>query len=235
MEMYQAMEQSCDELSDPKEYERQYNIFRTRQNEMKEQIHLQFKEFAKSLRALEMKVIDGLYGNYQPFEDKFNQARKFNSKMMNEAQGWMDKAKHQLDEYTTKTAEDPQYLAFDMIDSKHECLADEVLSQGENLFEKVERQKGFPSLNGLESQYKQVRLWYESPASFEKKIGAIAKVLGPGQNEPTSTDVTTVSGSFLPPFSLNEIMTEDDSQQKTNNNRVDESALNLSNISFDDP
>ena len=85
----------------------------------------------------------------------------------------MDKAKHQLDEYS-------QYLAFDMIDSKHECLADEILSQGENLFEKVEKQKGFPSLNGLESQYKQVRLWYESPANFEKKIGMIAKVLGPG-------------------------------------------------------
>jgi hypothetical protein len=92
----------------------------------------------------------------------------------------MDKAKHQLDEYTTKTAEDSQYLAFDMIDSKHECLADEILSQGENLFEKVEKQKGFPSLNGLESQYKQVRLWYESPTNFEKKIGMIAKVLGPG-------------------------------------------------------
>jgi hypothetical protein len=61
---------------------------------MKEQIHLQFKEFAKALRAIEMKVIDSLYSNYQPIEEKFTAARKFNSKMMNEAQSWMDKAKH---------------------------------------------------------------------------------------------------------------------------------------------
>lgn len=148
----------------------------------------------------------------------------------------MDRAKHQLDEYTTKSADSSNYLAFDLIDSKSHCLADEILGQGEQLFESVERQKGYPSLNGLDSQYKQVRLWYESPSNFEKKIGMIAKVLGPGQNEPSSTDVTTVSGSFLPPFSLNEFMAEEDSHQKTNQNRdVEESALNLSNISFDDP
>ena len=117
MEMYQAMEQSCDELQNPQEYDKQYNLFKMRQNELKEQIHAQFKEYTKALRAIEMKAIDSLYSNYQQFEDKFMAARKFNSKMMNEAQSWMDKAKHTLDEYTTKSTTDATYLAFDMVDS----------------------------------------------------------------------------------------------------------------------
>lgn len=45
---------------------------------------MQFKEFTKILRALEMKLIDSLFSNYQVIEDKFSAARKFNSKMMNE-------------------------------------------------------------------------------------------------------------------------------------------------------
>jgi len=36
--------------------------------------------------------------------------------MINDAQGWMDKAKQQLDEYTNKTSSETNYIAFDMID-----------------------------------------------------------------------------------------------------------------------
>jgi hypothetical protein len=38
---------------------------------MKEKIQEKFKEWRKALRAVEMKVIDNLYLNYQQFEDKF--------------------------------------------------------------------------------------------------------------------------------------------------------------------
>jgi hypothetical protein len=64
MEMYQAMEQSCDELQSTEVYEAQYAIFRHRQTEMKERIQDKFKEWRKALRAVEMKVIDNLYLNY---------------------------------------------------------------------------------------------------------------------------------------------------------------------------
>jgi hypothetical protein len=39
--------------------------------DMKEKIQDKFKEWRKALRAVEMKVIDNLYLNYQQFEDKF--------------------------------------------------------------------------------------------------------------------------------------------------------------------
>ena len=50
-------------------------------------------------------MIDSLYVNYGPFEDKFCQAFNQNKRMIGDAQGWMDKAKHQLDQYTQKTQE----------------------------------------------------------------------------------------------------------------------------------
>lgn len=72
MEMYQAMENCCDELNNQENYERHYNIFKAKQNEMKEKIQDKFKEWRRALRAVEMKVIDSLYVNFQQFEDKFS-------------------------------------------------------------------------------------------------------------------------------------------------------------------
>ena len=45
MEMYQAMEHSCEGLHDKTNYEKQYNIFKKKQNEMKETIQNKFKEW----------------------------------------------------------------------------------------------------------------------------------------------------------------------------------------------
>ena len=65
----------------------------------------------------------------------------------------MDKAKNLLDDYTTKSQEDPLYIDFDMIDNKNKSLADEILNVGETILDNAEKQKGYPSLNGLDSQY----------------------------------------------------------------------------------
>lgn len=65
----------------------------------------------------------------------------------------MDKAKGQLDEYSTKTSENPNYIPYDMIDGKEQSRTDEILNEGDKVIEKAEKQKGFPSLNGLESSY----------------------------------------------------------------------------------
>ena len=40
-----------------------------------------------------------------------------------------------------------------MIDGKVQSVADEILNHGERVLDKAEKQKGFPSLNGLESNY----------------------------------------------------------------------------------
>lgn len=58
IEMYQAMELSVDELGVTDNYDKQMNIFRAKQNEMKDRIHDKFKEWRRALRAVEMKVID---------------------------------------------------------------------------------------------------------------------------------------------------------------------------------
>ena len=78
-------------------------MFKNRQAEVKQIIGDKFKEWRKQLRAAEMKVIDQLYANYAPFEEKYVQAQNANKRMIGEAQAWMEKAKQALDEYSTKT------------------------------------------------------------------------------------------------------------------------------------
>jgi hypothetical protein len=59
----------------------------------------------------------------------------------------MDKAKSTLDLYTEKTMMDSQYIAYDMLDS---VSKDDILCMGEMILDKNEKQKGFPSLIGLD-------------------------------------------------------------------------------------
>lgn len=98
------------------------------------------------------------------------------------------------------------------------------------MIEKAEKQKGFPSLNGLESAYSQVKLHFDP--NLEKKLVGIARV-STGQNE-FSGDFTTNSGSFLPPFSFHE---EEECNEGLNQVKqsMGNDALNLSNISFNEP
>lgn len=39
---------------------------------MKDKIQDKFKEWRKMMRAVEMKVIDSMYGSYSQFEEKFH-------------------------------------------------------------------------------------------------------------------------------------------------------------------
>lgn len=233
IEMYQAMELTVQDLNSMDNYEKQMNIFKAKQNEMKDRIHDKFKEWRRALRAVEMKVIDQIYLNYAQFDDKFSQAYNQNNKMINEVQTWMERAKQQLDDYTVKTTTDSSYVPFDMIDGKNSQSPDDILSQGEQLIEKAEKEKGFPGLNKLESAYSQVKFYFDP--NLEKKLGAIAKVYterpGGGLSHPEfSGDFTTVSGSFLPPFEE-----EGDNEGVTHMNKGLGGALNLSNISFNEP
>jgi hypothetical protein len=55
-------------------------------------------------------------------------------------------------------------------------VADDLLNNGEKLLEKAEREKGFTSLNGIDTLYSQVRLHFDP--NFEKNLSKICKVIG---------------------------------------------------------
>ena len=118
-----------------------------------------------------------------------------------------------------------------MIDNKKSSTAEDILNQGEHLIERAEKEKGFPSLNALESSYNQVKFYFET--NLEKKLGAIARVYTdkPGGQTELSGDFTTVSGSFLPTFEE-----EFNNEGVTHMNKgLGDGALNISNISFNEP
>jgi hypothetical protein len=51
----------------------------------------------------------------------------------------MDRAKQLLDEYTTKTNQDPHYISFEIIENKKSNIADDILNHGEKLIENAEK------------------------------------------------------------------------------------------------
>ena len=148
-----------------------------------------------------MKMIDLLYLHYGQFEDKFVQAFNQNKRMVGDAQGWMEKTQQELDEYTQKTEEDPSYIAYNLLDCSQ---ADDILIHGEQILERNERSKGYPSLNVLEGQYNQVKVAFEP--NFEKRLVNLTQVIGYGatnsQHGENSGDFTTASQSFLPQLSF---------------------------------
>ena len=121
-----------------------------------------------------------------------------------------------------------------MIDGKVQSKTDEVLNEGDRVIDRAEKQKGFPSLNGLESTYNLVRLSFDQ--HFDRKLVNIARVLGPGQTE-SSSDMTTASASFFPPFSFNEdedVVQMDVVASNMTQPVSQDNGLNLSNISFNE-
>lgn len=105
----------------------------------------------------------------------------------------MDKAKLSLDEYTRKTEDNPCYIAYDMLDCRE---GDDILNQGETVLDRNDKQKDFPSLNGLENQYNLVKVVFDP--NFEKRLVNLAHVVGHTSNSEHSGDFTTASQSFLP-------------------------------------
>lgn len=83
-----------------------------------------------------------------PYEDRFSHALTLNKRMVSDAQAWMDRAKSSLDDYYAQVMDDTQFIAYDMLDSNE---ADDILLHGETVIDRNEKQKGYPSLLGLEA------------------------------------------------------------------------------------
>ena len=116
-----------------------------------------------------------------------------------------------------------------MIDGGNSTTAaDDILNLGEMIIDKNEKQKGYPSLQGLEAQYSQVRVSFEP--NFERRLVNLATIIGFGQVE-NSYDFTTNSQSFLPQLSF----TNEEETGANNPSNIIPGGLNLSNISFNEP
>ena len=71
-QMLEDMRSAQGELSEPKYYWQFANKYREKKETLKAHIQKEFRVWRKSLRALEMKILDDLHSShYQCFEEKF--------------------------------------------------------------------------------------------------------------------------------------------------------------------
>jgi hypothetical protein len=117
--------------------------------------------------------------------------------------------------------------------------ADDILDQGEQILNRNEKEKGFPSLIGLDQQYNQVRVIFEP--NFDKRLINLARVASGFPNQggsggvagvggENSGDFTTASQSFFPQLSFTN---EEEGGIQTN--QIIPGGLNISSISFIEP
>lgn len=60
--------------------------------------------------------------------------------MVQQAEVWMGRAKNQIDQYTLKTAENPHFIDFTMLENAKDIhREDDILNLGEAILEKTEK------------------------------------------------------------------------------------------------
>ena len=89
----------------------------------------------------------------------------------------MENTSSHLDDYSKKTGENPNYIAYDMLDcGTGQNCAEDLLAKGEGIINKCEKQKEMPQLIGFENVYSQIQPIFDP--NVEKKLQSICKIIG---------------------------------------------------------
>lgn len=146
--MLEDMRQAQAELSEPKYYWQFANKYREKKETLKAHIQREFRVWRKSLRALEMKILDELHSShYQCFEEKFQHAKTENQKMLTSVTRMIQDTQKLLDDFKAKQALDKHWVDFKLANAD---TIDLILTQAEAQMDGILNWREFKSLDGLD-------------------------------------------------------------------------------------
>lgn len=120
--MFQGLEDEKNQLKDTSLFDEKYALFREQQDKVKIRIQDRFKQWRKALKDAECAVLESLHTHYLPSEELFQEAKRQTAKVAEETDHWLLKTKVILDEYMYKQENDPQYIAFEMLETPEELI-----------------------------------------------------------------------------------------------------------------
>ena len=133
MEVFELVANSISNFSDTSEIDHLYNEFSKKQVTLKKQVADTFKNIIAELKKKEERTMDILDSNFNKIDKMFTEVRDTPKTIMTEAEVWIEKVQEMLDSFTNKTSEDPNYIAFELMEnSDHE---QDVIRIGENILE----------------------------------------------------------------------------------------------------
>lgn len=69
-----------------------------------------------------MATMESLHTHYLPVEERFQEAKRQTGKVGEETDHWLTKTKVILDEYMDRQENDPQYIAFEMLETPEDLI-----------------------------------------------------------------------------------------------------------------
>ncbi len=99
------------------------NQFKIKSHDLKSLVTTKFKELKASLKIQQQHIESVLKKNLQHIENQFQKIKDVPPRLFEDADKWLKHAKVQLDNFT-QYSHNPNYIAFDMLESKIKSRSD---------------------------------------------------------------------------------------------------------------
>lgn len=147
-QMVDQMSSAKVELAEPKFYWQYANLYRDKKERLKEQIQNDFKHWRKTLRSLEMKILDQVHSiHFAEFEEKFSQAKQENQSLLTRVATLIDDTSQMLEQSAKQRAANKHYIEYELTDPE---TLDSLLTQAEQMLESILSIREFSQLKDLE-------------------------------------------------------------------------------------
>lgn len=157
--MVEDMKSAKLELSEPKYYWEFANKYREKKETLKAHIQKEFRVWRKSLRALEMKILDELHhSHYQCFEEKFQTAKSHNQKMLQGVSDLIGDTQRMLDDFESEQEINKHFIDYNLANTE---TIDLVLTKAEAQMDSIINWREFKSLEGLDAQYDKIQVVFD--------------------------------------------------------------------------
>jgi hypothetical protein len=110
-------------------------MYREKKENLKNEIQQEFKAWRKTLRSIEMKILDELHSVHFPeFEERFATAKQENQSALRSVTSLIDDTKMMLDHSSKNLALNKHYIEYELTDPD---TLDKILSRAEDILENV--------------------------------------------------------------------------------------------------
>ena len=110
-------------------------MYREKKENLKNEIQQEFKAWRKTLRSIEMKILDELHSNHFPeFEERFAAAKQENQSALRSVTSLIDDTQAMLDHSSKNLSLNKHYIEYELTDPDN---LDKILSRAEDILENV--------------------------------------------------------------------------------------------------
>ena len=173
------MDQEQAKLQADQTYQKYNDILVGSKNNLKEQASNKFQEWRDILTLMEQNVHQTIDDRFQDFQQTFDEESLNLTRLEEDNRVIQFKVGEMLNNYMTQIEANPDYIAYDILDSNPDGLMTDTV---ESLYQKIEdwlqESKvvlAFDKIKDLEFEYDKVYIWFDH--NFEQRLESLTQVV----------------------------------------------------------